>query len=279
MSQSAAPPSQHDLWNGPAGDAWVRAQPLLDRMFAAFEPILADALAAQPDAHVLDVGCGTGAVCLAIARKLGPGGHCSGVDISAPMIAVARERALAAGQAIDFLVGDAQQQPFAPDSLDRIVSRFGVMFFEEPVRAFGNLRQALRAGGSLHAIAWRGPAENAFMTTAERAASSLLTLPARAEGGPGQFAFADADRVLEILEASGWNHIKVLPLDVECSIARDELPTYVSLLGPVGQALRADGCDPETRERVLATVVEAFAPFVRGDRVVFTAACWSIRAA
>lgn len=165
-----------------------------------------------------------------------------------------------------------------PRQPDRIVSRFGVMFFDDPVRAFGNLRQALRHGGVLHAIARRSPGENPFMTTAERAAASLLTLPARAEGGPGQFAFADADDVLDILNDSGWDQIDIAPLDVECSIARDDLPTYVSLLGPVGQALRAEGLDPDVRQRVLSTVVDAFAPFVRGDRVVFTAACWSIRA-
>lgn len=278
MAHPSSPPSQHDLWNGPAGDAWVQAQRLLDGMFAAFEPILAEPVSAQPDAHVLDVGCGTGAVCLAIADRLGPQGRCNGVDISAPMIAVARERASAAGKDIDFVVGDAQQHPFAPASLDRIVSRFGVMFFDEPVRAFGNLRQALRTGGSLHAIAWRSPAENAFMTTAERAAATLLTLPARAEGGPGQFAFADADWVLDILDESGWDDIEISPLDVECSIAREDLPTYVSLLGPVGQALRAEGLDPGIRASVLATVLEAFAPFVQGERVVFTAACWSLRA-
>jgi len=279
MAHAASSPSQHDLWNGPAGDAWVQAQSLLDGMFAGFEPVLADPIATEPDARVLDVGCGTGAVCLAIADRLGPQGRCSGVDISAPMIAVARERALAAGKAIDFAVDDAQQHLFAPASLDRIVSRFGVMFFDDPVRAFGNLRRALRRGGRLHAIAWRSPADNPFMTTAERAAASLLTLPARAEGGPGQFAFADAGVVRKILDDSGWDHIDIAPLDVECSIARDALPTYVSLLGPVGQALRTEGLDPDLRQRVLSTVVDAFAPFGRGDRVVFTAACWSIQAA
>jgi SAM-dependent methyltransferase len=271
------PPSQHDLWNGPAGDAWVQAQALLDGMFAPFESLLADPLAAHPDAQVLDVGCGTGAVSLAIADRLGPAGHCTGVDISAPMIAVARERAAAAGKDIDFIVADAQQHAFAPASLDHIVSRFGVMFFDDPLQAFRRLRDALRPRGSLHAIAWRNPAENAFMTTAERAAAPLLALPPRAADGPGQFAFADAGKVQALLRDSGWHGIEITPLDVPCSIARDDLPTYVSLLGPVGQALRAEALDPATRASVLATVVDAFAPFVQGDRVVFTAACWSVR--
>ncbi|WP_315386173.1 class I SAM-dependent methyltransferase [uncultured Stenotrophomonas sp.] len=275
---TSTPPTQHDLWNGPAGDAWVQAQSLLDGMFAGFVPVLADPIATAPDAHVLDVGCGTGAVCLAIADQLGAEGRCSGVDISAPMIEVARKRAHAAGKSIDFTVADAEQYTFAPHSLDRIVSRFGVMFFNDPVRAFANLHRALRSGGSLHAIAWRSPADNPFMTTAERTAAPLLTLPARAEGGPGQFAFADAEKVRSLLHDSGWNDIEIAPLDVSCSIAADQLPTYVSLLGPVGQALRAADLAPADRARILQTVVDAFAPFVRGDRVVFNAACWDIQA-
>jgi SAM-dependent methyltransferase len=275
---TSTPPTQHDLWNGPAGDAWVQAQALLDGMFAGFVPVLADPIAAVPEAHVLDVGCGTGALCLAIAERLGPAGHCSGVDISAPMIDVARERAWRAGHAIDFTVADAEQHAFAPASLDRIVSRFGVMFFNHPVQAFANLRRALRSGGELHAIAWRSPADNPFMTTAERVAAPLLTLPARAEGGPGQFSFADADNVRAILQDSGWKDIRITPLDVECSIPANQLPTYLSLLGPVGQALRAADLAPSDRTRILQTVVDAFQPFVHGDQVVFNAACWSIRA-
>lgn len=278
MTDTAAPPTQRALWNGPAGDAWVQAQALLDGLFAGFVPVLADPIAASPDAHVLDVGCGTGALCLAIAERLGPAGRCSGVDISAPMIAVARERARGAGKAIDFTVADAAQQVFAPASLDRIVSRFGVMFFDNPVQAFAQLHGALRSGGSLHAIAWRGAADNPFMTTAERAAAPLLRLPARAEGGPGQFAFADPEKVRSILEGSGWNGIEITALDMECRMAADELPTYVSLLGPVGQALRANDLEPAARTRILHAVVDAFAPFVHGSEVVFNAACWSIRA-
>ncbi|MFI8716688.1 class I SAM-dependent methyltransferase [Stenotrophomonas sp. NPDC077464] len=275
---TTVPPTQHALWNGPAGDAWVQAQALLDGLFAGFVPLLADPIVDLPGAHVLDVGCGTGALCLAIAARLGPAGRSSGVDISAPMIAVARERARAAATPIEFTVADAEQHAFEPGSVDRIVSRFGVMFFNHPVRAFANLRRALRSGGSLHAIAWRDPHENPFMTTAERAAAPLLRLPARAEGGPGQFAFADPGYVRRVLDDSGWNGIEITALDVECRMAVDELPTYVSLLGPVGQALRASDLAPAARTRILQAAVDAFAPFVRGNHVVFTAACWSIRA-
>ena len=270
--------SQHALWNGPSGEVWVEAQALLDGMFAPLAEQLAGAVPAGQPAQVLDVGCGTGAVCLAIAARLGEGGHCSGVDISAPMIARAVERAAAAGLQIDFAVGDAQRHRFAPARLDRIVSRFGVMFFDDPVQAFANLRQAMRSGGTLHALAWRSAAENPFMTTAERAAAPLLALPPRTADGPGQFAFADRQHVLDILADSGWRDIEVTAVDQVCSIRAADLHRYVSLLGPVGGMLRDPQIDAALRTRVLQVVEQAFAPFVQGDRVEFVAACWALRA-
>lgn len=270
--------SQHALWNGPAGEAWVEAQRILDQMFAPLATHLLEAIPPGDDLHVLDVGCGTGAVALAIAGQLGPQGRVTGVDISAPMIALARERAQRAGLAVDFIVADAQQYAFAPGSLDRIVSRFGVMFFDDPVQAFGQLQRAAKRGGELQALAWRRPDENAFMTTAERAAAPWLQVPPRSPGAPGQFAFADQARVEQILSDGGWEDIEVLPLDVVCRIDRADLATYVALLGPVGSALRAPDLDGATRIQVLEAVMAAFAPFIEGDAVTFTAACWEVRA-
>jgi len=270
--------SQHALWNGPAGEAWVDAQRILDQMFAPLATHLLDSVVPAPSAQVLDVGCGTGAVALGVAGRLGPDAHVTGVDISAPMIALARERAQRAGLAVEFIVADAQQHVFAPGSLDRIVSRFGVMFFDDPVQAFGQLQRAARRGGVLQALAWRGADENAFMTTAERAAAPWLSLPPRQPGAPGQFAFADQARVEQILREGGWEDIEVLPLDAVCRIDRADLATYVSLLGPVGSALRNGDLAADVRTKVLDAVLQAFEPFVEGDSVTFTAACWDVRA-
>ena len=269
---------QHTLWNGPAGQAWVQAQPLLDGMFAPFAARLCDALPAGAAQTVLDVGCGTGAVSLAMAARLGPGSHCLGLDISAAMIDSARQRARDSGLNVDFIVADAQRHAFAPAGIDRIVSRFGVMFFDDPVRAFTGLRQATRSDGVLHALAWRSAADNPFMTTAERAAAPLLALPARAPDAPGQFAFADSARVARILADAGWRDIQIEPIDVDCEIPAAALPNYLALLGPVGTALRSSGIDPALRAQVLSTLEAAFAPFVDGERVCFSAACWELRA-
>lgn len=269
---------QAALWNGRAGRAWVDAQESLDRLFTPFEHLLVNEVRAAHGRRVLDVGCGTGATTLAIARALGTEGGCTGADISEPMIAVARARAGREGAPASFVCGDVQRHPFEPASYDMIVSRFGVMFFDSPVQAFSNLLNAARGGAKLRAIAWRGAAENPFMTAAERAAAPLLpNLPARKPGAPGQFAFADRDRVASILEESGWAGIDIRPIGVECTLPESDLMGYITRLGPVGLVLQ-DETDERRRAQVVAAVHAAFEPYVRGSEVRFTAACWMIGA-
>ncbi|RAS05048.1 class I SAM-dependent methyltransferase [Cupriavidus alkaliphilus] len=268
---------QAALWNGASGQAWVEHQGLLDNMFRPLEAQLVQAAGNAAAQRILDVGCGTGSTTLALARHLGVEGHCTGIDISAPMLAAARSRAQREGIDASFVHADAQEHAFAPASFDLIVSRLGVMFFDDPVRAFANLRWAATSDARLHCIAWRSAAENPFMTTAERAAAPLLPgLPPRRPGAPGQFAFGDRERVLSILQASGWDDINIVPTDVTCALPEPALVDYLSRLGPVGLALQ--GADATTRERVIDTVRAAFAPYVHGDTVRYTAACWTITA-
>jgi SAM-dependent methyltransferase len=264
-------------WNGTAGRAWVELQAQLDQMFAPFERLLADAAQASGARAVLDVGCGTGATTLAIARRLGDGANCTGVDISGPMTALARERAARDGLPARFILGDAQTWPFPPASFDMVVSRLGVMFFDDAIRAFANLRQATRDGGALRFIAWRGPEENPFMTTAERAAAPLLpALPPRRPGEPGQFGLADRNRIARILEQGGWRDIDIAPIDVECTLAESELIRYVTMLGPVGLLLQQQASDQ--RERIVAAMRAAFQPYVAGGEVRFISAGWMVAA-
>jgi len=265
------------LWNGAAGATWVEAQEPLDRLFKPFEDLLVESVVTKRARHVLDVGCGTGATTLAIARALGAGGSSVGVDVSEPMLALARARAERGRVPAEFVRADAQTHVFAPATFDLIVSRFGVMFFEDSERAFANLRRAARRGGELDLIVWRGAAENPFMTAAERAAAPLLPgIPARRTDGPGQFAFADARRVRGMLERAGWAAVDIRPLDVECSFSTADLNDYVTRIGPVGRTLRA--ADGETRARVAEAVLRAFDPYVHGAEARFVAACWSIGA-
>ena len=265
------------LWNGPAGRAWVDRQELLDQMFAPFAERLLDAVSAASATRVLDVGCGTGATSLAIARMLGATGRCTGIDISEPMIAMAAARAEVEGSTAAFICDNAQTHAFAPSAFDMIVSRFGVMFFDDPVQAFANLRHAAIPGAGLRCIVWRGAAENPFMTTAERTAAPLLpNLPARPPGGPGQFAFADPGHVHRILDEAGWTQIDLQPIDIVCSIPEQQLVPYLSRLGPVGLTLQQT--DEPLRTQVIEAVRAAFDPYVQGAEVRYTAACWIVAA-
>ncbi len=269
---------QNATWNGPRGQIWVEAQEFLDRMFQPVADILADAVSAKDSvSSVLDVGCGTGATTLAAAQRLGAKGKCVGVDISEPMLALARDRAARGKIPANFILADAQTYPFEPATFDRIISRFGVMFFDDPVAAFANLRHALKKNGELQVITWRPPEENPIMTAAEKAAAPLLPdLPPRRPDGPGQFALGDPQKVRAILEQSGWREIDMQPIDVACAFPATELDRFATKLGPIGPALQE--LDESTREKVVAAIRPAFAPFIHGSEVRFNAACWMIRA-
>jgi len=268
---------QAKLWNPAAGCAWVEAQDTIDQMFKPIEDLLVDAVLAGSPHRVLDVGCGTGATTVAVARRLGLNGECVGVDISEPMLDAARLRAERAGAPARFILGDAQFYQFEPPSFDAIMSRFGVMFFDDSVRAFANLRRATRAGGELRCVVWRSPDENPFMTTAERAAAPLLPgVPSRVPDAPGQFAFADATRVRRILEESGWAGIEIQPITVACTMPASALAQYATRFGPLGRVL--DEADERTRARVVEAVLAAFTPYVHDAEVRYDAACWMIAA-
>lgn len=268
---------QVEFWNGDAGRAWVETQEVLDDMFKPFEEMLVEAISTDFDRQVLDVGCGAGSTTLAASRRLGRKGHCVGIDISEPMIARARERAEREGLTATFICDDAQRHAFEPESFNLIISRFGVMFFDDFVGAFRNLRRAARDEAELRFFAWRSTEENSFMTTAERAARPLLPhMPAREPDEPGQFAFASQSRVRSILQQSGWAAINIEPVDVVCAFPVRELVHYLTRMGPLGRVLQE--ADEATRKMVVETVRPAFDPYVHGDEVSYTAACWSVSA-
>ena len=268
---------QAQCWNGLAGRAWVDMRTVVDGMFQPMADLLAAAVSAAGARAVLDVGCGTGAVSLGIAGRLGTAGRCLGIDISGPMVAAAQARAAREGLQAAFLQADAQTYAFAPESFDMIVSRFGVMFFDDPVAAFANLRRAARPGAPLRLLAWRGADDNPFMTTAERAAAPLLpNLPPRPADGPGQFGFADAGKVRRILAGAGWTAVDIQPINFTSTLPESELDRYLMRFGPLGQIL--PGLSEAVRAPIVAAMHAAFGPYIHGSEVRFTAACWTIGA-
>jgi SAM-dependent methyltransferase len=180
------------------------------------------------------------------------------------LLRVATERAIAEKLgAVAFVQADAQTYAFEAGRFHAVMSRFGVMFFDDAEAAFVNIRRATRSGAQLVFVAWRSPAENPFMTTAARAAEPLLpNLSIPDAGALGQFALAEEGRVRRILNASGWKNIDVRPIDFTGNLAEQDLLTYVTKLGPVGVALRDADMNEATRARMVSAVRAAFEPYI-----------------
>lgn len=277
-AESPANQAQAALWNDVGGRTWVDLQDMLDPLFQPFEKLLVEAAVTAGGTRVLDVGCGAGSTTLAVARALGPTSLCTGIDISAPLITRAAARAAAEGAAnVTFIQADAQTHSFSAGSFDTVISRLGVMFFDDPEAAFANMRRAVRPEARLAFLAWRSRDENPFMTAAERAAAPIVTeLETRGDDGPGQFGFASATRVEGILQASGWASIDIRPVDIACSMPVARLPSYVTRMGPYGRLRNT--LDETERARADRAVLAAFDAYVAGDQVRFTSACWLVTA-
>lgn len=199
-------------WTEVGGPHWVAEQRQFDQMLAAFDAESRRVLDAKPGEHVLDVGCGTGASTIAIATAVGPTGSVVGCDISPTMIDAARIRASDLPQ-ISLAITDAQTDDLLQAHLfDAVYSRFGVMFFIDPVAAFANIGAAVRSGGRLTFVCWQAEAENEWVALPARIMRSHGTdLQVAPAGAPGPFAFEDPARVARILREAGWSDPVVSP--------------------------------------------------------------------
>jgi SAM-dependent methyltransferase len=277
----AANAEQIEYWNAVGGPKWVRYQEMLDRQLDEVGEAAMDAAGLVDDETVLDVGCGCGSTTLTLARRVGAAGRAVGIDISRPMIDVARARAAAAGlaQAV-FEVADAQVHPFTP-SFDAVFSRFGVMFFEDPVAAFTNLRRALRREGRLAFVCWRGIEHNPWMAMPLMAAVARLgiELPAN-PGAPGPFAFADPSRVEGILSGAGFRDGALRALDIDLTIGGggtlEETVQFALDLGPLGRLLANE--DEARRADATEAVREALAAHAGEDGVRMPGSVWIVTA-
>jgi SAM-dependent methyltransferase len=269
---------QREHWNTAEGEHWVNAEARFDEMLDPFTTVLLDAAAPGPDDAVLDVGCGTGGTTVAAAARAG---RVTGVDISAPMIEAARRRAERAGVTnVDFAVRDVQVDDL-PAGVDRVVSRFGVMFFDDPVAAFANIRGALAPDGRLVFVCWQGLAANPWtavpaLAVAEHVPPAAAPVP----GAPGPFAFGDPDRVRSVLTDAGFGDVDVAPFTTTLLLGgrgtTDDAVTFLRNAG-AGRRMLAGAGDDE-RDRALAALHDALAPHHDGEGVRLGAATWTVTA-
>lgn len=282
MTQSSASnnTAQAELWNGELGRKWAAEQDDLDAMLAPIGMGGITKANFAPGENVIDIGCGCGATSLAIAEKIRPGGRVLGADISAPMLERARQRAAAISN-VEFMLADASSYKFTPASADVIFSRFGVMFFADPMAAFANIRTALKADGRLCLVVWRPVKENPWVMKSLMIAAKHVSMPAPlGPGDPGPFSFGDPARVTRILEGAGFKNVKLEPQDLPITIgAGRDLNGAVDFLlgvGPIRSILAEQ--TPELREKVSKEIKQAMAADFGAQGLRLGSATWIVTA-
>jgi len=274
--------AQAEYWNSPITEPWVRLQERLDAFFAPLAE--AGIAAAQPASgeHALDIGCGCGATVLALAQRVGTGGHVNGVDISSQMLERARSRVAEARLSnVTLTLADASTYPVPTASLDLVFSRLGVMFFADPVAAFKHIHVGLKSSGRMVFVCIRSPGENPFTMTAVQAARSVLpadALPVPSPEDPGMFSFADPARVQRILGAAGFRDIRMTPLDVSFRIPGPaaDAAAFSLEFGPLPRVLA--GVSQEMRAEVTKAVADAYRRLEGPDGIELSGAFWIVEA-
>jgi len=269
-------------WNDIAGPKWAFLQDVIDRQIHPLGHLVMDRADLRVGQHVLDVGCGCGTTTLEIAKRVGPSGRVTGIDISVPMLERAVRAARAAGVAnACFENADAQTYALPVEAFDILYSRFGVMFFTDPVAAFTNLCKALVPTGRLMFVCWRAAHENPWMMVPLMAAAQHIPLPAPpAPDAPGPFAFADADRIRAILFEAGFTDVEIEKIDLKLLVGGggdvDQAVDFLLQMGPAAAALREAG--GEARPAVARAVSEAIRPYTTNEGVCMDAAAWLVSA-
>jgi SAM-dependent methyltransferase len=271
---------QMRYWNEEAAPSWVRHADEQDRLMGPLGRLAMTPLEVRPGQRVLDVGCGCGGSTFDLAALVGASGHVLGVDISAPMLALARERAAAAGLTqVAFEEADAQTATF--EGFDAAFSRFGVMFFDDPTAAFANIAAGLRPKGRLAFVCFRDVSENPWLFMPVMAAAGHLTLPPLpAPGEPGPFAFADGERLGTLLAQGGFTDIEVAATDTTVKFGEEgeleKCARYILDMGPTRRAF--EEATPEVQSATVDAVSAALAPYDTADGIKPPAGLWLVSA-
>ncbi len=265
-------------WNEQGGPRWVAHADRIDAHIGPLGRLALERAGIEPGQRVLDVGCGCGQTSLELAGRVGPAGRVTGIDLSADMLAVAARRAGEASLAnLRFEVADAQTEALEAGSFERVFSRFGVMFFADPVAAFANLRRSLADGGRLVFVCWQELRRNPWMLGPLLAAAKHVALPPpSAPGEPGPFSLGEAERLRGVLEAAGFARVELEGVETSLRIGGaggvEEATAFLLEVGPTARVL--EGASPSVREAVAGAVREVVAAHASTEGVRMDCAVW-----
>jgi SAM-dependent methyltransferase len=279
MSNEIVNVEQAAAWDGPDGRYWAEHQARFDQTIHPHHAGLMAAATIAPGERVLDIGCGNGLTSRDAARAAGPHGEVVAVDLSGPMLGKAEQLAKDDGlDNIRFEQGDAQVYRFEREAFDVAMSRFGVMFFENPVAAFTNIASAIRSGGRLAMLVWQSPAVNEWVSSLMGPLAMGRDLPAPPPGAPGPFSLADTEHLGGILTEAGFRDAAFTPSEQSFNVGTDidDAYRFVSGLQPVLMML--EDLDEATRAQALANLRDVVAAHEAPEGVIFRSAAWVVTA-
>ncbi len=268
------------FWNEEGGEKWVENIDAVEAMILPMSNSLLEQTAAQSGEYVLDVGCGGGITSIKLAAQVGDTGKVLGVDVSEPIISIATDRGEGIAN-LEFQLGDVTSADLGEDRFDLITSRFGVMFFDDPVAAFSNMRRALKPTGRLVFICWQALERNPWMGEPAAATFEILPPPAdaapRDPTAPGPFSLGDAEHLQKILQAAGYSQIDPLSVDIPISLGSlDNALKLMTKLGPTAEALQT--ATEEEKATVIVAVRKVLEKYDSGNGVSAPAATWIVKA-
>jgi len=274
--------NQKDFWSGKGGDIWVERQNAMDTMLSPLGEAALNKLNFNEKENVLDIGCGCGHTTLNIAKRIGPSGKVTGLDISEPMLKRAKESAVEMSITnTSFKCVDVQTVDLGDQIYSAAFSRFGVMFFEDSIAAFKNINKSLISGGYLSFVCWQSPAVNPWQSLFIQEVKKFLDLPSPPPRSPGPFAFMESEYVSSILEESKFQDIRIEGHEAEVNMfsgrsLSDSVKDYISINPVVTQMLK------ESSENQIAEIInsgiKAFSPYYSEKGLIFPSATWLVTA-
>ena len=274
--------NQKDFWSGKGGDIWVERQNAMDTMLSPLGEAALNKLNFNEEENVLDIGCGCGHTTLNIAKRIGPSGNVTGLDISEPMLKRAKESAFEMSITNTFFkCVDVQTEDLGDQIYSAAFSRFGVMFFEDSIAAFKNINKSLISGGYLSFVCWQSPAVNPWQSLFIQEVKKFLDLPSPPPRSPGPFAFMESEYVSSILEESKFQDITIEGHEAEVNMfsgrsLSDSVKDYISINPVVTQMLK-ESSENQVAE-IINSGIEAFSPYYSEKGLIFPSATWLVTA-